>query len=88
MSYRCIHCGGYTGGTMQEAQEATGHGVGVCVSSCRYCNEEVPHAPHVCANMTVGENGKYSGNMSDSVWEFVRARRNEHGYIAGVVLRR
>lgn len=52
--YRCIHCGGHTGDTMQEAQEATGHGVGVCVSPCRWCNDGVPHAPHVCANVTEG----------------------------------
>lgn len=40
---------------MAEAQAAEGHGVGVCVSPCRYCNEGVMHAPHVCANVLPGE---------------------------------
>lgn len=65
--YRCIHCGGFTGETMQEAQEATGHGVGVCVSPCRYCNEGVPHAPHVCSN---GPDDQ--GRMPPMVRDFVR----------------
>lgn len=51
MSYRCIHCGSFTGDTMAEAQAAEGHGVGVCVSACHYCNEGVMHAPHVCSNV-------------------------------------
>ena len=52
---RCIHCGGFTGETMDEAQSAEGHGVGVCVSPCRYCNEGVMHAAHVCNNVKEGE---------------------------------
>jgi hypothetical protein len=55
--YRCIHCGSPTGETMQEAQECARkeHGIGVCVSDCRYCNEHVRHAAHTCANVRAGE---------------------------------
>lgn len=89
MSYRCIHCGGHTGNTMQEAQEATGHGIGVCVSPCRWCNEGTPHTPHVCANLKTGKNGEILGEMSASVWDFMRARQDEYGHIAaGVPLTR
>lgn len=49
--YRCIHCGGYTGTTIQETKESAGwHGMGICVSSCHWCNDRVRHAPHACTN--------------------------------------
>ena len=56
MMYRCIHCGGSTGETTTEANEnyTKEHGVGVCCSPCRYCNEGVKHAPHVCTNVRKG----------------------------------
>jgi hypothetical protein len=53
MSYRCVHCGGYTGEAQREYDAH--HGVGVCVGACRYCNEGVPHAEQVCANVRPGE---------------------------------
>ena len=54
MSYRCVHCGGYTGETLDKALAATGHGVGVCVSPCHWCNEGTKHSPRVCVNAREG----------------------------------
>ena len=52
-TYRCVHCGSVTGHDISEAQQeaATSHGPGKCVSDCQYCEEGVPHAPHVCSNL-------------------------------------
>ena len=72
MAYRCIHCGGFTGETMEEARAtaATEHGVGICVSPWRWCNEGTPHSPHACAAITADEDGTLRGIMSASVEDF------------------
>jgi hypothetical protein len=76
--YRCIRCGGLTGETMAEAQApevAAQHGVGVCVSPCRWCNDGTLHAPSVCANLE-WRDGRFHGEMSRSVDDFIRV----HGW--------
>lgn len=52
-TYRCIHCGLPLGEGSADARREyeERHGVGVCTSPCRWCNEGVRHAWHVCANV-------------------------------------
>lgn len=84
MAYRCIHCGAYTGETIEEVHASNErHGVGICVSPCQWCNEGVKHAERVCANGGRDKQGKLFQMVRDfnEYWGANDVRASEKVYV-------